>query len=171
VSKTLFVIAHPDLQNSRANKAVLSAVQNLPDVTVHDLYAHYPDFKIDVAAEQALLVAHDAIVLQFPFYWYASPALLKEWLDVVWTWGFAFGPNGNALQDKKIRLSITTGSPADAYSPEGANSYTLTELLRPFELTARLCKMDYTEPYTINWAKRISDDELAAQVAGLVAML
>ena len=164
MSKTLFVIAHPDLANSRANKAVLAAVATLPNVTVNNLYAKYPDFKIDVAAEQALLVAHDTIVLQFPFYWYASPALLKEWVDTVWTFGFAFGANGTALQGKTLQLSITTGSPAAAYSPEGTNLYSLTELLRPFELTARLCKMEYEEVFAINWAKRISEEELNEQI-------
>jgi glutathione-regulated potassium-efflux system ancillary protein KefG len=115
-----------------------------------------------------LLLAHDAIVLQFPFFWYASPALLKEWLDTVWTWGFAFGTNGNALKGKKCTLSVTMGSPETAYSADGTNLYTMQELLRPLELTANLCKMDYQTPHTIGSAKRISDEALAISIEKLV---
>jgi glutathione-regulated potassium-efflux system ancillary protein KefG len=169
MSKVLVIVAHPDIAASRANKAAVAALEALPNVTVHHLYHEYPDFKIDAAREQALLLAHDAVVLQFPFFWYSSPALLKEWLDVAWSWGFAFGPNGIALQDKICKISVTMGSPETAYSPEGANTYTMEELLRPLELTARLCKMKYLAPHTIGWAKRISEEELAASVAALAA--
>jgi TrkA-N domain len=41
-----------------------AAITGLPDVTVHDLYALYPDFMIDARREQALLLEHDALVLQ-----------------------------------------------------------------------------------------------------------
>jgi len=53
------------------------------DVTIHPLYEAYPDWSIDVTREHELLLAHDRIVLQFPFYWYSSPPLLKKWLDFV----------------------------------------------------------------------------------------
>ena len=46
--------------------------------------------------EQQRLADHDLIVLQFPLYWYTGPALLKEWLDLVWLQGFAYGESGGA---------------------------------------------------------------------------
>ena len=55
------------------------------------MYDLYPDFKIDVAEEQKHLAAADRIILQFPFYWYSTPALLKQWQDDVLTYGWAFG--------------------------------------------------------------------------------
>lgn len=168
MSKILFIVAHPDIASSRANKAVVAAVEALPNVTVHHLYLKYPDFKINVAQEQNLLRSHDAVVLQFPFFWYAPPALLKEWLDTVWTFGFAFGPSGDALQGKKLKVSVTMGSPETAYAADGINKYTMQELLRTLELTANLCKMDYQTPHTIGWAKRISDEELAICIKKLV---
>lgn len=63
----------------------------LSNVTVHDLYAHYPDFFIDIPREQALLREHEVIVFQHPLYTYSCPALLKEWLDRVLSRGFASG--------------------------------------------------------------------------------
>jgi putative NADPH-quinone reductase len=53
------------------------------NVTIHQLYAAYPDFRIDVKREQELLSLHDRMILQFPLYWYSTPALLKQWFDVV----------------------------------------------------------------------------------------
>ena len=171
MSKILLVVAHPNIATSRANKAAVAALEVLPNVTVHHLYHEYPDFKIDVAREQALLLAHDAVVLQFPFFWYSSPSLLKEWFDTVWAFGFAFGPNGTALSGKKCKVSVTMGSPEAAYSAEGFNLYTMQELLRPLEMTAALCKMDYQTPHCIGGAKRISDEELAFSIEKLKAQI
>ena len=81
--RVLILYAHPMPRKSRANRALAEAVRGLEGVTFHDLYEAYPDFFIDVAREKALLVEHDVIVLQHPFYWYSAPALVKEWLDLV----------------------------------------------------------------------------------------
>ena len=79
--RVLVLFAHPAVQKSRLNVRLAAAACGLPGVTFHDLYETYPDFNIDVPAEQARLEAHEVIVLQHPFYWYSGPALLKEWLD------------------------------------------------------------------------------------------
>lgn len=83
---------HPD--ESRINRALIEAVRLLPNVTVHELIRAYPDYRIDVAREQALLESHDAVVMMFPFFWYSSPAILREWQDAVLTYGFAYGSEG-----------------------------------------------------------------------------
>ena len=56
-------------------------------MTVRHLDALYPDRRIYVAAEQAVLMAHDRIVFQHPFYWYSTPPLMKQWLDELLTYG------------------------------------------------------------------------------------
>lgn len=90
--KTLIVVAHPNLNESKINKHWVNRLSGLTDTyTVHDLYATYPDWKIDVCKEQALVEAHDNIVFQFPVYWFSSPPLLKKWLDDVLTYGWAYG--------------------------------------------------------------------------------
>lgn len=73
--KTLVIAAHPDLGASRIYSAWLTVLRAArgPDITVHALYARYPDERIDVQREQALLRDHDRIVFQFPIYWYSSP--------------------------------------------------------------------------------------------------
>ena len=122
MSKVLLVVAHPDLSQSKANAALVDAVRDLPHVTVHDLYATYPDFQIDVKAEQALLAEHDVIVFQHPVFWYNTTPLFKQWQDKVLTLGWAFTIDGSASQlaGKKAVVAVTAGVPADYYTPEGA---------------------------------------------------
>jgi hypothetical protein len=74
--RVLILFAHPAFQKSRINRRLLRAVQGLENVRIHDLYEEYPDFQIDVEREQKLLLDHDIIVLQHPFFWYSGPALL-----------------------------------------------------------------------------------------------
>ncbi len=93
--------------------------------------------------EQELLLAHDRIVFQFPLYWYSSPALLKEWQDVVLTYGWAYGAEGTKLHGREFMLAISTGGPEEAYQAGGYNNYSLSELLKPFQATANLTGMRY----------------------------
>ena len=81
--RLLLLFAHPAVHKSRVNHLLLSHVQSLPGITVNDLYEAYPRFLINVAREQALLLEHDVIIFQHPFYWYSSPAILKQWQDLV----------------------------------------------------------------------------------------
>ena len=150
MSKVLILFAHPAFQKSRAQKHLVAATHSLDEVTFHDLYEAYPDFNIDVPHEQQLLRDHDLIVLQHPFYWYSCPALLKEWLDLVLEYGFAYGHQGTALEGKKMLTVITTGGSQDAYCSDGYNRFTIRQFLAPFEQTAVLCGMRYLPPYVVH---------------------
>jgi glutathione-regulated potassium-efflux system ancillary protein KefG len=161
-ARVLVLFAHPALQKSRANVRLLAVARELEGITLHDLYEEYPTFQIDVAREQALLLEHDVIVLQHPFYWYNCPALLKEWLDLVLEHGFAYGPGGTKLAGKSLLSAITTGGPEDAYSRTGLNHFTLRELLAPFEQTARLCGMTWLPPFAIHGTQRSNQVEFEA---------
>lgn len=148
-NRVLILFAHPALEKSRVNRYLIQAVNELDSVTIHDLYEAYPDFNINVKFEQDLLLAHDIIVFHHPFYWYSSPAILKEWQDLVLEYGFAYGYEGTALHGKKFLSAITTGGGEQAYCREGYNRFTIRELLVPFEQTASLCGMDYLPPFVV----------------------
>lgn len=60
--RTLIVHAHPRPAQSVATRGLLLALAELPDVAVHPLYDRYPDFDIDVAAEQQALREADLII-------------------------------------------------------------------------------------------------------------
>lgn len=132
--KTLIILAHPNLATSKVNKRWHQELLQYPDqVTIHELYQVYPDWNINVAQEQQLLEAHDHIILQFPFYWYSYPPLLKKWLDDVFLYGWAYGSSGNKLNGKKIGLAIAIGNKQENYSPEGSVTFTVEQLLSPFQ--------------------------------------
>lgn len=110
MKKTLVIVAHPDIENSVINKRWIEELSQYSDeFTVHQLYQQYPDGHIDVAKEQALVESHQNLVLQFPIYWFNCPPLLKQWLDDVLTYGWAYGSAGNQLKDKKITLAVSAG--------------------------------------------------------------
>jgi glutathione-regulated potassium-efflux system ancillary protein KefG len=136
------------------------AAECTPSARLHDLYEAYPDYLIDVPAEQARLLAHDTIVLQFPLYWYSSPALLKEWLDLVWLHGFAYGEEGRALSGKTLACACSTGGSDAAYGPFGHNRFSIEEFLRPFEATANLCGMTWAEPFVMHGAALLEEADL-----------
>lgn len=83
-----------------------------------------------MAAEQQLLEQHDRIVLQFPFYWYSTPSLLKKWEDAVLAYGWAYGSSSDKLHGKDLLVAVTTAGVQEGYSPSGMNKYTMVELLR-----------------------------------------
>ena len=153
--RVLVLFAHPAFEKSRVNRRLVGAIADLDGVTVRDLYEAYPDFRIDVAAEQARLVDHDAIVLQHPFYWYSAPALLKEYLDLVLEHGFAYGSQGHALDGKVLMNATTTGGAEVAYQVGGRNRFTMRQLLAPFDQTAFLCRMTYLAPFVVHGALRL----------------
>ena len=91
MARVLILLAHPALERSRVNRRLLESFRSIESVTVHDLYETYPDFGIDVPAEQELLTRNDVVVLQHPFYWYSCPSLMKDWIDLVFEHGWAYG--------------------------------------------------------------------------------
>ena len=161
----LVVFAHPALERARVAPAMLKAVSGLPNFAVRDLYDLYPDMTIDVLAEQVALAVSDIVVLQFPLYWYSVPALLKEWLDLVWIPGWAYGKGGQVLEGKTLACAFSAGGAGNAYGPEGANRFTIAELMRPWEQTAALCGMRWRHPFVIHGAGDLDEAALASESA------
>lgn len=158
----LIICAHSDLPHSRVNAALLHAAGALPDVRITDLYGRYPDFFVDIAAEQADLLAHETVILQHPLNWYSVPAMLKHWIDLVLAHGWAYGPGGTALAGKRWGHALSTGGGRESYQPEGLHQRTLAEFLPPLERTATLCGMRWLEPFATFGADRLSPAEIDA---------
>ena len=168
MKKVLIVSGHTDIQNdSFVNKRILEEVKKrLPQVEIDSLCELYPDFKIDVAAEQKKVVDADVIVFQFPLFWYAKPSILQSWEEDVFVHGFSHGSNGTVLNGKKLILSFTTGAPAEVYTNEGFAGCTLNDLLAPAtQGTTRLTGMT-AEPFVIttgvSYALRNDPEQLKA---------
>ncbi|MET4141951.1 NAD(P)H-dependent oxidoreductase [Pedobacter sp. UYP1] len=143
-NNVLIISGHPDLSQSFGNSAILKEVEKLaPKFKINDLSGNYPDFKINVEAEQAKLVEADVIVWQFPIQWFSAPAIFKKWQDDVLVHGFAYGSTGKFLKDKKIILSVTLGGDAHEYAKDDRFRHTVEEFLVPLIETVPYCNMIY----------------------------
>lgn len=149
MNKILINFAHPAIARSKINKALRAAIEDIEGVTINDLYSTYPDFFIDVKREQHLCEDHDIIIFQHPFYWYSTPAIMKEWLDLVLEYGWAFGPEAEALKGKLFLQAITVGGDESAYQKDSIKHFTIAELTSPYRATANLCKMNCLPPFTV----------------------
>ncbi|GEA60121.1 NAD(P)H-dependent oxidoreductase [Vibrio comitans] len=147
MSKVLVISGHPNLEASYTNKVILEqAEKNVHNVEVRRLDTLYPDYRINIEAEQQALLNADVIVLQFPFYWYSVPALLKKWIDDVFSYNFAYGSKGDKLKGKDFLLSFTIGGPSESYEPLGYNHFSIEQLMMPLQQTAYLAGMNFQKP-------------------------
>jgi glutathione-regulated potassium-efflux system ancillary protein KefG len=170
-NRILILFAHPRLERSVNNQLLVRHIPEIPEITFHDLYEKYADFNINLEYEKKLLLNHDIVVFQHPFYWYSYPPLLKQWIDIVLEFGWAYGPGGEALKGKKIFCAITTGGQRAAYSRDGHNRFTINELLAPVNQTASLCKMTYLPPFVVHGTHRIAPDDLQKEAASYGLLL
>ncbi|MEM8532623.1 MAG: NAD(P)H-dependent oxidoreductase [Chloroflexota bacterium] len=160
MSRVLILFAHPALEKSRVHRRLIREILHVPDITFHDLYEEYPSFAIDVPREQELLTDHDIVIQQHPFFWYSTPAILKQWEDLVLEHGWAYGSKGVALKGKWTLNLISAGGREVAYRRNGYNRFTIRELLAPIEQTAYLCKMQYLPPYVIFGTHGLQDTDI-----------
>ena len=159
---TYVLAAHPNWRESRVNRKLMALAESVPGVQVRDLYGRYPDYDIDVPAEQASAQAARLLVLLHPIQWYSMPPLMKLWMDDVLRYGWAYGRGGTALQGKDLWLVATTGGPESSYHPQGYNRYFFDAFLPPYEQTATLCGMRFLPPLVLHGAHRASPEELQA---------
>jgi putative NADPH-quinone reductase len=142
----LVVLAHPNLEQSEVNSHYLSKLKSIKEVSINNLYKKYPDYNIDVAKEQELLISHDIIIFQFPLYWFSSPALLRKWQDDVITSAFSIGQN-NKLKGKELMIVTSVGGTKSDYRHGDLLNITIDEVLSPFEAFAHLTEMKYLSPF------------------------
>lgn len=147
--KTLVILTHPNFEDSVVNKRWIKELSKFPNkYSVHHLYESYPNGIIDINREQRLIEEYDHIIFQFPFYWFNCPPLLKSWLDLVLTYGWAYGSkSGYKVGGKQIGIVLSVGIDEKEYSEEGKYKYSINELLAPFELTFNYIKADYRGYY------------------------
>ena len=127
----------------------------------------------DVAAEQEKLLWADAVVFQFPLWWYSVPAILKGWFDRVFTFRFAYGVGEHSdvrygdrfgegrLVGKRALLSVTIGGSESSYAERGING-PIDDLLFPIQHgTLYHPGMSILPPFTVYKAGRVDDGSFA----------
>lgn len=170
--KVLLISGHDNLNSSNANRYIIEQLkEQLGDrLEVRYLDQLYPDFNIDVEAEQQALSQAEYIIFQFPMYWYNMPALMKQWLDKTLTIGFAFGelPDGtigDKLKGKKLLVSVTVGAPEEMH--DGVQIPPAKVFYQDMEYSAKYCQMEFLEPlfsYDMFYMDEVYGPEKLAQV-------
>lgn len=136
----------------------------------------------DIVAEQQKLLRADALILQFPIWWFAPPAILKGWIDRVFANGFAYGltrPGARysarygegTLTGKRALVSVTAGGLPAHFSDRGING-AIGDLLFPLTHgTLFYAGMQVLEPFVVNGANRFPDEQYAGTARALQSRL
>lgn len=173
--RILLIAAHPQLGESRVTRTLIAAARAAAaegaDIAVHDLYALYPDYLVDVAAEQAALREAGLVVWLHPIHWYGMPPLMKLWLDEVFAFGWAYGPGGTALAGRDLWLVCSTGGSAESYQPAGHNRHPFEAFLPPYEQTAALSGLRFLPPRVLHGAHQADRAAIADFAQGVVQRL
>lgn len=137
----LLVSGHTDIKHSIANKTIIRNLKSeFKNLEVSSLCELYPDYNINIPAEQEKLKKADVIILQFPMFWYDAPSILRKYFEDVMTHGFAFGKNGDALKGKHIIVSLTIGGREQDYQHNEQN-FEIREFMYSFQQLSKKCNM------------------------------
>lgn len=147
--RILILFAHPRYEESRVSRALREGAERLACVELHDLYEVYPTYHIDSAAEQKRLLEADIVIWQHPFYWYSCPALLRLWMELVLSYGWAYGPEGDSLKGKRFTQCVSVGDSLEEYTEHGEHGRALDDYLAGFRQTAHRCGGKWLDPYVV----------------------
>ena len=155
--KTLLVVGHPRLGESTTQQFLKAAAGECSNVTWHELQLPF-----EVTQEQALIQQHDRIIVQFPLYWYSAPAVVRQWFDEVWRMPLTTG-NYRLLRGKQLGVVVTAGAARNEFQAGGKQGATMDEVLRPYQMTARVTEMEYLPAlpiYQFNYLSEQAKQEL-----------
>lgn len=167
----LVLLAHPDLRHSRVNRRLAERLGAETGIRLRDLYALYPDYWIDKAAERQALAGARLIVWLHPLHWYGMPPLMKLWVDEVLAHGYAYGREGRALAGKDLLLVCSTGGRQASYSASGPHGHEFAAFLPPYRQTATVCHMRFLEPAVFHDAHRQPEAQIEAFATRLIERL
>ena len=158
ITKALIVYAHPAHQRSRANRALLNRISDLHNVTVHDLYETYPDFFIDVEAEQKLLLEHDAIVIQHPEICTTCQRFCVNGRILYWNTVTPTGASSSVWQ-ANIWVVLTASVPEHTYSDTGVNERPLSEYFLHYPRMANVCHLEMKPTFEVYHGRHSPDED------------
>ncbi|CCQ13433.1 putative NAD(P)H dehydrogenase (Quinone) [Rhodococcus sp. AW25M09] len=132
----------------------------------------------EIAAEQQKLLRADAVVLQFPLWWYSMPAIMKGWVDRVFVEGFGYGVRASdgstrrygdgVLAGKRAMVVVSMGGSEHTVSPRGISG-SLDELLYPIQHGILFYTgMNVLPPVLVASADRMTDTDYAAAESDLM---
>jgi NAD(P)H dehydrogenase (quinone) len=129
---------------------------------------HKGGFAPDLEREFERLMWCDLLIVQYPMWWFSTPAILKGWVDRVLAYRrfydldhrFATG----VMKGRHGLLSVTTGGTPQRFSAEGVFGE-IDQYLRPMQFgMIEYMGMEAHEPFVTYAASRVSREELTAQL-------
>ena len=124
--------------------------------TAHQAYAP------DIQAEIDKLLACDLLVLQFPLWWFSTPAILKGWIDRVFVNGLVYGKgrrfDAGGMRGKRALVSITTACSPEMVQADGLLAHLDINLWHLQHGTLAYAGFEVLEP-SVAWAIHYTDDE------------
>ena len=167
MSTTLIMNFHPDPAKSRANSILAAAAAALPETEVVTMAHEREGAMFDYTREVERLVSAERVVLQFPVHWYSGPSLLADWMAQILTVAFYARPeqDGRRIEGRQLMVAAVAGNTPENYAPGGRIAIPLTELLRPYEATARRCGLSWNEPFIVFRSSYLTEDDLASEAA------
>jgi NAD(P)H dehydrogenase (quinone) len=120
-------------------------------------------------AEQEKLSRADLVILQYPmWWWFGMPAILKGWADRVFTRGFAYLPgrkyDTGMFRGKRAMVSVTTGTSADTYAPDGIDGDILDILWPVHNGLLRYSGFEVLQPFVSYMPRRLTPEEREAEL-------
>ena len=116
--QVVVLLTHPNIKESRANKALMDAISDMGEVAIYNLYEMRVEDAFNAEIWSTIISHASALVFQFPFYWMSAPSLLKRWLDEV----FTYLEKTPAVAGKTLMVVTTAGSEHDAYRSDAVHA-------------------------------------------------
>jgi NAD(P)H dehydrogenase (quinone) len=151
------------------------AAHDAADFTAHDPQdpVRYPfasmaaagdrAFSKDILDEQDKVLWADALILAFPLWWFSLPAILKGWIDRVWTAGIGYQTGGERygagrMVGKRAMLMVMVGGGESYFSTRGVNG-PIEDLLFPINHGMLYYPgFDVLPPYVLHRTDRLEPD-------------
>lgn len=171
--KTLVIVSHPYPEHSHVIKALKETAESMVNVVVRDLEAIYAtrDIVFNIAEEQDTYDGVDRVIFMYPTHWFNLTPNLKSYLNEVWSYGWAFGPEGHALKNKEMMVVTSAGAAEQMYSADGLIKSSMADVLAPMKASALYVGMKYLQPLVIYNAVNVSPERMNHLSSELVSHL
>ncbi|WP_379965142.1 NAD(P)H-dependent oxidoreductase [Epilithonimonas sp. UC225_85] len=160
MKKTLVLFAHPYFEHSTTNVRLLECYENMPNVTLRDLYEDYPDFHIHTFRERKRIIQYERIIFHFPIIWFGLPPLLKLWIDEVFDMRWISEGDQNILSGKDALIIVSVGGSESNYTKEGKYKTSAEELLTGLRVSLDINNIELKKTHIIYNADNLDDEKL-----------
>jgi NAD(P)H dehydrogenase (quinone) len=159
-----------DPVSDRRNFRTVKDPDRLRQQTEEAYAAEHDGFAADIQAEMDKLFWCDALILQFPLWWFGLPAILKGWVDRVFAAGGRIYGGGKwydrgVFVGKRAMCSVTVGGPEAMYSERGLNGAIAAVLFPINHGMLYFTGFTVIEPFLVHAPARIGEPARLAHLA------